>query len=144
MAEKGVARMTHPVSRSVWASVLLAGTACVASGCHRHQAHVVTEADVAAAEQDARREVQQAQAEARKDVHSASKVSGGDERTVAQARVTGQFDIAMAKADGDHKVALERCQLADPQTRAGCTAKADADYSAAVAQAKTLRETRER
>jgi regulator of protease activity HflC (stomatin/prohibitin superfamily) len=136
--------MTDRLSRFVWAPVLLAGTVCIAGGCHRHQEHVTTEADVAAAEQDARREIQQAQAEARKDVHSASKVSGGDERTVAQARLTGQFDIAMAKADGDHKVALERCQLADPQSRASCTAKADAEYTAAVAQAKTLRETRAR
>jgi hypothetical protein len=112
------------------------------SGCHRHHEKEVTPADVASAQQDARREIEQAQAEARKDVRSAAKVSGGDSRTVAQARVTGTFDVAMAQADGDHKVALEKCQLLEPAARAPCQAQADSEYESAVTRAKAARQSR--
>ncbi|HLW24279.1 MAG TPA: hypothetical protein VKT22_07975 [Steroidobacteraceae bacterium] len=112
------------------------------SGCHRHHEKEVTPADVASAQQDARREIEQAQAEARKDVRSAAKVSGGDSRTVAQARVTGTFDVAMAQADGDHKVALQKCQLLEPAARAPCQAQADSEYESAVSRAKAARQSR--
>ena len=108
-------------------------------GCHRAKTPVVTEADVAAAQEDAQKELSQAKVEAKKDVKSAAKVAGADSRETAQARVTGAFDIAMAQADGDHKVATQKCMLLQPPAQQACTDQADADYQTAAANAKAIR-----
>jgi hypothetical protein len=114
---------------------LLATTLC---GCHKKVVQP-TEADVAAAQEDARKELEQARVEARKDVKSAVKVSGGDAANVAAARVTGSFDIAMAQADGEHKVAIMKCMLLDPASQQPCKDQADAHFQAAASQAKAMR-----
>jgi hypothetical protein len=112
-------------------------------GCHRSKTHVVTEADVAAAQEEAQKELAQAKVEAKKDVKSASKVAGADSREAAQARVTGAFDIAMAEADGAHNVAIAKCQLLPPADQQACKDKADAEYQTAAANAKALRVTKQ-
>src|ERR1700684_2923455 len=71
------------------------------TACHPVKTPITTQADVDAAQADARKELDQARVEARKDVKSAVKVGGGEPKNVAVARVTGTFDIAMAQADGD-------------------------------------------
>src|ERR1700677_2455737 len=78
------------------------------AGCQKAKP-VATATDIAAAQADAQKEVDQAHAEAKKDVKNAAKLAGGDSKDVALARVTGSFDIAMANAEGAHKVALEQC-----------------------------------
>jgi hypothetical protein len=108
------------------------------AGCHQTKSPVVTAADVAAAQSEAQREVEQARVEARKDVKSAAKV-GTNSRDVALARVTGTFDIAMAHADGDHKVATEKCMTLQPPAQQSCKDQADADYQTAAASAKAIR-----
>jgi hypothetical protein len=113
-------------------------------GCHRAKPPpVVTEADVAAAQEEAQKELGQAKVEARKDVKSAAKVAGADSREAAQARVTGAFDIAMAQADGAHKVAIEKCMLLEPAAQQACKDQADADYQTAAANAKAIRVTKQ-
>ena len=94
---------------------------------------------MAAAQQEAQKEIDQAKLEARKDVKSAAKVAGADSREAAQARVTGAFDIAMAQADGAHKVAIEKCMLLQPAAQRACNDQADADYQTAAASAKANR-----
>ena len=111
----------------------------ICGGCHQKPSPVATPADVAAAQQEARHEVEQAQVEARKDVKSAAKVMGVDSRDVVRARVTGAFDIAMAHADGDHKVAIEKCMTLEPPAQQPCKDKADVDYQSAAAKAKANR-----
>jgi predicted small lipoprotein YifL len=111
----------------------------VIGGCHQKPPPVATPADVAAAQQEAQREVKQAQLEARKDVKSAAKVMGVDSKDVARAKVTGAFDVAMAHADGDHKVAIEKCLTLDPPAQPACKDKAETDYQSAVAKAKAIR-----
>ena len=108
-------------------------------GCHPAKTPVATEADVAAAQEDAQKELGQAKAEAKKDVKSAAKVAGADSREAAQARVTGAFDIVMAQADGAHKVAIEKCMLLQPAAQQPCKNQADADYQTAAANAKAAR-----
>jgi hypothetical protein len=108
-------------------------------GCHKKPAPVATPADVAAAQQEAQREVDQAQIEARKDVKSAVKIMGVDSKDVARAKITGAFDIAMAHADGDHKVAIEKCMALEPSAQQPCKDKAEIDYQSAVAKAKAIR-----
>jgi hypothetical protein len=117
------------------AAVLL----CAAlGGCHKAQLPA-SPADVAAAQAEAQKEIDQAHAEARKDVKSAAKLAGSDSRDVALARVTGSFDIAMANADGAHKVAVERCLTLPPAEQQACKDRADADYQTAAANAKATR-----
>ncbi len=124
-----------PVSAALLATLLC--------GCHKTP--LATQADVAAAQDDARKEVEQARAEARKDVKSAVKVSGatgGDGKNVAVARVTGTFDIAMAQAEGDHKVAIVKCMTLDLALQQPCKDQADAQFQSATAQAKAMRGSR--
>jgi hypothetical protein len=126
-----------PVSAAVLATLLC--------GCHQNKTPLATQADVAAAQDDARKEVEQARAEARKDVKSAVKVTGatgGDPKNVAVARVTGTFDIAMAQAEGDHKVAIVKCMTLDPALQQPCKDQADAQFQSATAQAKAMRGSR--
>lgn len=123
-----------PLSVAVLAAILC--------GCHQNKTSIATQADIAAAQDDARKEVEQARVEARKDVKSAVKVSGGDAKNVAVARVTGTFDIAMAQAEGDHKVAIVKCMTLDPASQQACKDQADAQFQSATAQAKAMRGTR--
>jgi hypothetical protein len=107
-------------------------------GCQKAKP-VATAADIAAAQADAQKEVEQAHAEANKDVRNAAKLAGSDSRDVALAQVTGSFDIAMAHADGAHTVAVERCLTQPPPEQQPCKDRADADYQAAAAGAKAER-----
>ena len=111
----------------------------ICGGCRQKPSPVATPADVAAAQQEAQREVEQAQVEARKDVKSAAKIMGVDSKDVARAKITGAFDIEMAHAEGDHKVASEKCMTQEPSAQQACKDKADGDYQSAVAKAKAFR-----
>ena len=132
--------MRHPIEPGLpSAAVLAALLAATLCGCHRTPVSHATEADVSAAQEDARKEVEQARVEARKDVKSAVKTTGGDPRNIAAARITGTFDIAMAQADGDHKVAIVKCLTLDPASQQPCKDQADAQFQSATAQAKAMR-----
>jgi len=111
-------------------------------GCHRKQPQIATQADVAAAQEEARKEVEQARVEARKDVKNAVKETGGEATNVAAARVTGAFDIAMAQAEGDHKIAIMKCMTLDPASQPACKQQADTQFQVATAQAKAARVAR--
>jgi hypothetical protein len=134
--------MRHSFALDLLAPVLAAVLAATLCGCHQNKTPVATQADVAAAQDDSRKEVEQARVEARKDVKSAVKVNGatgGDAKNVAVARVTGSFDIAMAQAEGDHKVAIAKCMMLDPASQQPCKDQADAQFQTATAQAKAMR-----
>jgi len=130
------------MQRDLFRRVAAGGAAvmmCTAlGGCHKATLPA-SAADVAAAQADAQKEIDQAHAEAKKDVRSAAKLAGSDSRDVALARVTGRFDIAMANADGAHKVAIERCLTLPPAGQQACKDRADADYETAAANAKAMR-----
>jgi hypothetical protein len=108
------------------------------AGCQKAKP-VPTPADIAAAQADAQKEVDQAHVEAKKDVKNAAKLAGSDSKDVSLAKVTGSFDIAMANADGAHKVALEQCMTLSPSEQQPCKDRADAGYQTAAANAKAER-----
>jgi hypothetical protein len=110
-------------------------------GCQKAKP-VATAADIAVAQADAQKEIEQAHAEAKKDVKNAAKLAGSDSENVALARATGSFDIAMANADGAHKVAVEQCMTLPPPQQQPCKDRADADYQTAAANAKAERVAR--
>lgn len=128
-------------SRTIPSVVLLAS---LLGACHHDKQVVVTQADVDAAQQEAKHEVEQARLEAKKDLKNAAKIGGADSPDVTHARVTGSFDIAMARADGDHKIATEKCMLLDSTAQPSCKIQADADYQTAVTSAKALRVSQQR
>jgi hypothetical protein len=111
----------------------------ILDGCHHKAAPVATPADVAAAQQEAQKEVEQAKIEAKKNVKSETKIMGADSKDVARARVTGAFDIAMAHADGDRKVAIQKCLMLEPAAQQQCNDNAEMEYQSAVAKAKANR-----
>lgn len=130
--------MGRELSRPV-AALGVAVMMCAALGaCHKAKLGA-TAADVAAAQADARKEIDQAHAEAKKDMKNAAKLAGADSKDAMLARVTGSFDIAMANADGTHKVALEQCMTLPPAEQPPCKDHADADYQTAAAHAKAMR-----
>jgi hypothetical protein len=129
---------TRPLS-AVLAPALAAVLVTLLGGCHRNQERIATAADVAAAQDEARKELDQARVEARKDVKNAVTETGGEARNVAAARVTGTFDIAMAQADGDHKIAIMKCMTLDPASQQPCKQQADAQFQTATSQAKAAR-----
>ena len=130
--------MRWEVFRRVAAAGVAVMIGATLGGCHKAQP-LASATDVAAAQADAQKEIDQAHAEAKKDVKSAAKVAGADSKDVALARVTGSFDIAMANADGAHKVAVERCMTLPPAEQQPCKDRADADYQTAAANAKAMR-----
>jgi hypothetical protein len=108
------------------------------AGCQKAKP-VATASDVAAAQADGQKEIEQAHDEAKKDVKNAAKLAGSDSRDVALAKVTGSFDIAMANADAAHKVAVEQCLTLPPTEQQPCKDRADSDYQTAAASAKAER-----
>jgi hypothetical protein len=128
----------HGLARAaMWSAALMAITGTF-SGCHQ-KTHAVTAADVAARQAEAQKELSEARLEAKKDVRNAAKLAGADSKNVMVARATGSFDVAMANADGAHKVAIEQCLTLPKDAQQPCKDRADADYQAAVADAKALR-----
>jgi hypothetical protein len=141
-AERTMRHSFEPTGRAPIVPALAVALAAVLCGCHQTKVPIATQSDVAAAQEEARKELEQARLEARKDVKSAVKVTGetgGDAKNVAVARKTGSFDIAMAQADGDHKVAIVKCMTLDLAAQQPCKDLADAQFQTATAQAKAMR-----
>jgi hypothetical protein len=113
------------------------------AGCHSNKTPQTTAQDVAAAQQEAQREVDRARTEAAKDLKSAAKVTGGSSKGVAQAKAEGAYDIAMVKADGDHNVATEKCMTLQASMQQACKDQADAEYETAKAAARATRVARQ-
>ena len=90
----------QPVVAPALAAVLLT----LLSGCHRNHEHIVTQADVAAAQDDARKELDQARVEARKDVRNAVKETGGEAKNVSAARVAERSISPWRKPTGSIKL----------------------------------------
>jgi hypothetical protein len=111
----------------------------VCSGCQKKPAPVAVP-DVAAAQLEAQQEVAKAKLEAKRGVNSAVKIGGPDSSDVARAKITGAFDIAMTRAEGNRKVADEKCLTLEQSAQQSCKEKAEADYQAAMAQAKAKRD----
>lgn len=110
------------------------------AGCHKKLPPTPV-ADVAGAQLEAQQAVAKAKLEAKNGVKSAVKNMGPDSKDAARARISGAFDIAMTRADGDRSVANEKCLTLEQPAQQACKDKVEADYQAAVSQAKAKRDS---
>ena len=92
--------------------------------------------DVAAAEDKASTEVAKSENSAAKDLGgAAAKV---DDKLIAfnNGAAKDAYNLAIANADGDRKVALAQCESASGDAQKACKDQAEANYTAAKANAK--------
>lgn len=117
-------------------SSMIVVAALVISGCNKAKSPETVAKDVATAEQKASTEVTNSENSAAKDLGGAAdKV---DDKLVAfnNAAAKDAYNLAIAQADGDRKVALAKCESASGDAQKMCKDQAEADYSAAKANAK--------
>lgn len=110
-------------------------TLCVAA-CNNAKSPDTVNKDVAKAEQKASTEVAKSEDSAAKDLNGAAgKV---DDKLVSfnNAAAKDAYNLAIAKADGDRKVALANCESAGGDAKKQCKDQAEANYTAAKADAK--------
>jgi hypothetical protein len=110
-------------------------TLCVAA-CNNANSPDTVNKDVAKAEQKASSEVAKSEDSAAKDLNGAAgKV---DDKLVSfnNAAAKDAYNLAIAKADGDRKVSLANCESAAGDAQKQCKDQAEADYTAAKANAK--------
>ena len=108
----------------------------LAAGCNNAKSPDTVAKDVANAEQKADKEVAKSEDSAAKDLgNSAQKV---DDKMVAfnNAAAKDAYNLAVAQADGNRKVALANCESLSGDAQKTCKDQAEADYSAAKANAK--------
>jgi hypothetical protein len=108
---------------------------CLAA-CNNAKSPDTVAKDVAKAEQKATTEVTKSEDSAAKDLNGAAdKV---DDKLVAfnNAAAKDAYNLTVAKADGDRKVALANCESVGGDAQKKCKDQAEADYSAAKANAK--------
>ena len=116
-------------------SAIVVATLCMAA-CNNAKSPERVAKDMATAQQKAANEVAKSENAAAKDLNGAAgKV---DDKLVAfnNAAAKDAYNLAVAKADGDRKVALATCESASGDTQKRCKDQAEADYSAAKANAK--------
>lgn len=110
-------------------------TLCVAA-CNNAKSPDTVNKDVAKAEQKASTEAAKSEDSAAKDLNGAAgKV---DDKLVSfnNAAAKDAYNLAIAKADGDRKVALANCESAGGDAQKQCKDQAEANYTAAKADAK--------
>ena len=114
------------------------------TGCNSPKSPDAVAKNVAAAEQKASAEVANSEKDASKDLgKAADKV---DDKLVDFNNTAAKdaYNLAVAKADGDRKVALANCSAASGDAQKACKDQADADYRAAVADAKATAQSEKR
>ncbi len=108
------------------------------AGCNNAKSPDAVAKDVAAAEQKASSEVANIEKDAAKDLTKAA--DNVDDKLVAfnNDAAKDAYNLAIAKADGDRKVAVANCSALSGDAQKSCKDQADADYSAAKANAKAV------
>jgi hypothetical protein len=117
------------LASAIAATVLMAG-------CNKAKSPDDVAKDVADAQQKASTEMTKSENSAAKDLSGAAdKV---DDKLVAfnNDAARDAYNMAIAKADGDRKVALANCGSLTGDAQKACKDQADADYTAAKANAK--------
>ena len=110
-------------------------TLCMAA-CNNAKSPDTVAKDVAKAEQKATSEVAKSENSAAKDLNGAAEKV--DDKLVAfnNAAAKDAYNLTVAKADGDRKIALANCESVSGDAQKKCKDQAEADYSAAKADAK--------
>jgi hypothetical protein len=108
-------------------------------GCHKAKSPDAVANNITNAEQKAANNVADAQKEASKNVANAAEKVDDKAKDLDNAEVKGAYDVEMAKAEGDRKVALNKCEALGGDAQKDCKNVADADYQAAKAHLKAMR-----
>jgi len=106
------------------------------TGCNKPKSPDAVAKDVAAAEQKASTEVANSEKYASKDLGKAAEKVDDKLVDFNNAAAKDAYNLALAKADGDRKVALAKCSAASGDAQQACKNQADADYHAAVVDAR--------
>jgi hypothetical protein len=117
-------------------SLVLVASVLFAAGCNNAKSPDTVAKDVANAEQKADKEVAKSEDSAAKDLgNQAGKV---DDKLVTfnNAAAKDAYNLAVAQADGNRKVALANCESQAGDAQKMCKDQAEADYTAAKANAK--------
>jgi len=122
--------MRSLITAAAAAAVILIG------GCNNAKSPDTVAKDVAAAEQKASAEVANSEKEASKDIGKAADKVDDKLVDLNNAAAKDAYNLAVAKADGSRKVALANCLSVAGDAQKACKDQADADYNAAVADAK--------
>jgi hypothetical protein len=126
------------ITCAVAAAFMLAG------GCNNAKSPETVAKDVAAAEQKASAEVANSEKDASKDIGKAADKVDDKLVDLNNAAAKDAYNLAVAKADGNRKVALANCLSAGGDAQKACKDQADADYNAAVADAKAAAQSEKR
>lgn len=113
----------------------------LAAGCNNAKSPDDVAKDVATAEQKASTEVAKSEDSAAKDLGKAA--DQVDDKLVAFNNTAAKdaYNLAIAKADGDRKVSLANCSAVSGDAQKNCKDQAEADYTAAKANAKAAAES---
>jgi hypothetical protein len=122
----------------------IAMTFVIVSGCNNAKSPETVAKDVAAAEQKASTEVANSEKDASKDIGKAADKVDDKLVDLNNAAAKDAYNLAVAKADGSRKVALANCLAASGDAQKACKDQADADYNAAVANAKASAQAEKR
>jgi len=114
----------------------IAATFILIGGCNNAKSPETVAKDVATAEQKASTEVANSEKDASKDLGKAADKVDDKLVDLNNAAAKDAYNLAVAKADGGRKVALANCLAASGDAQKACKDQADADYNAAVADAK--------
>jgi hypothetical protein len=116
----------------------IAMSVLVFTGCNNAKSPDAVAKDVTVAEQKASTEVANSEKDAGKDIGKAAEKVDDKLVDLNNAAAKDAYNITIAKADGDRKVALANCQALNGDAQKACKDQADADYTAAKANAKAV------
>ena len=122
----------------------IAITFVLISGCNNAKSPDSVAKDVAAAQQKASSEVDRSEKDASKDIGKAADKVDDKLVDLNNAAAKDSYNLAVAKADGNRKVALANCEAAAGDAQKACKDQANADYNAAVADAKAASQSDKR
>jgi hypothetical protein len=122
----------------------IAMTFILVGGCDNAKSPDTVAKDVAAAEQKASTEVANSEKDASKDLGKAADRVDDKLVDLNNAAVRDAYNLTVAKADGNRKVAIANCLAASGDAQRACKDQADADYNAAVADAKAASQSDKR
>jgi hypothetical protein len=106
------------------------------AGCDNAKPPETVAKDVAKAEQKAASEVASSEKKAEKDLGKAAEKVDDKLVDFNNTAAKEAYNLAAAQADGDRKVALANCLALGGDAQKTCKDQAEADYSAAKANAK--------
>ena len=111
-------------------------TVVFAAGCNNAKSPESVAKDVAAAAQKASTEVANSEQDASKDIGKAADKVGDKLVDLNNTAAKEAYGVVLAQADGARKIALAKCETQSGDARKQCKDQAEADYTAAKANAK--------